>query len=310
MISYISVVNSEQVGNEPVKSNKTDDEIPTIRLFLKTRRNVPHDGDYDRLPLASVHEVNYRIKNWLYGYFISKGLHFPLWNDLCTTIEKKPPRCGTCLVYGHSLVDCPKVSPKQLVNRMDKGKVQTSRADDEVKQSAEGKSASSKMTPPIDTNKASSSRKKSNGLSDDINLFSLKRQMLDGKLFLVDDDGKLLKKFDYPVNADSKDKVEQVDNETVIFMSSKQSKSGSGYGTKSLLKQWKETAVDDDNDPYDDDMYDDHDNSICDDWDIKVRGRKKKLIFVVFSHLQSSHSCTFLMEVVCFVMLAIAYMTS
>ncbi|GKB34921.1 hypothetical protein Tco_0879863 [Tanacetum coccineum] len=98
--------------------------------------------------------------------------------------------------------------------------------------------------------------------------------MMNRKLMLVDDDGKLLKKVDYPVNADSKDEVEQVDNETTNFMASKQLGSGSGYGTKSLLEQWKETAVDDDNDPYDDDIYDDHDNSICDNWDIKVRGRQ------------------------------------
>ncbi|GJR92225.1 integrase, catalytic region, zinc finger, CCHC-type containing protein [Tanacetum coccineum] len=39
--------------------------------------------------------------------------------------------CSTCLIYGHSLVDCPKDYPKQVVNGMDKGKGQESRADDE-----------------------------------------------------------------------------------------------------------------------------------------------------------------------------------
>ncbi|GJZ70159.1 hypothetical protein Tco_0633709 [Tanacetum coccineum] len=56
-----------------------------------------------------------------------------------------------------------------------------------------------------------------------------------------------------------------------------------GYGTNSLLEQWKESY---ENaayyyDPYDDDMYEDQDvpdkiQSICDSLDIKVRGRKKK----------------------------------
>ncbi|GKF74201.1 hypothetical protein Tco_0220533 [Tanacetum coccineum] len=56
-----------------------------------------------------------------------------------------------------------------------------------------------------------------------------------------------------------------------------------GYGTNSLLEQLKETYENDDYDydPYDDDMYEgqeipDNIQSICDNLDIKVRGRKKK----------------------------------
>ncbi|GKB81271.1 hypothetical protein Tco_0948166 [Tanacetum coccineum] len=37
--------------------------------------------------------------------------------------EWKPPCCSTHLIYGHLLVDYPKVSPKPVVNIMDKGKV-------------------------------------------------------------------------------------------------------------------------------------------------------------------------------------------
>nr|GFC09930.1 hypothetical protein [Tanacetum cinerariifolium] len=43
----------------------------------KLKANVPNDVDYDVwLPLASIHEVNDRIKNSLYGYFIGKRLAF------------------------------------------------------------------------------------------------------------------------------------------------------------------------------------------------------------------------------------------
>ncbi|GKA06242.1 hypothetical protein Tco_0685466 [Tanacetum coccineum] len=58
--------------------------------------------------------------------------------------------------------------------------------------------------------------------------------------------------------------------------------SDKGYGTNSLLEQWRDSYPDnDDYDPYDDDMYENHDlsehlQSICDDLDITVRGRKKK----------------------------------
>ncbi|GJT49678.1 zinc knuckle CX2CX4HX4C containing protein [Tanacetum coccineum] len=45
--------------------------------------------------------------------------------------EWEPPRCSTCLIFGHSPIDCPIVTPKRVVNQKDKGKGQTSGADDE-----------------------------------------------------------------------------------------------------------------------------------------------------------------------------------
>nr|GEW65603.1 hypothetical protein [Tanacetum cinerariifolium] len=44
--------------------------------------------------------------------------------------EWKPPCCGTCLVFGHSVDDCPK-APKQVVNRVEKGKGGSYGTDDE-----------------------------------------------------------------------------------------------------------------------------------------------------------------------------------
>ncbi|GJX45120.1 hypothetical protein Tco_0261796, partial [Tanacetum coccineum] len=54
-----------------------------------------------------------------------------------------------------------------------------------------------------------------------------------------------------------------------------------GYGPKSLWEQWMETTMDDEYDPYDDDMYESQEileniQTICDNFDIKVCGRKKK----------------------------------
>ncbi|GKF12462.1 hypothetical protein Tco_0050388 [Tanacetum coccineum] len=79
--------------------------IPTINTGLVSYINIPYvltkanlqklevnvsiDVDYDVwLPLASVHEVNDRMKNLFYRYFTSKRLAFPLWNGLCATIRK------------------------------------------------------------------------------------------------------------------------------------------------------------------------------------------------------------------------------
>ncbi|GKB68887.1 copia protein [Tanacetum coccineum] len=54
--------------------------------------------------------------------------------------------------------------------------------------------------------------------------------------------------------SDSESELEKVFNKTASFMASTTLKSGSesGYGTKSLLEQWRETKVDDEYDPYDD----------------------------------------------------------
>ncbi|GJR61814.1 hypothetical protein Tco_1503976, partial [Tanacetum coccineum] len=77
-------------------------------------------------------------------------------------------------------------------------------------------------------------------------------------------------------NVDSDSEIEVVFDETANLMASTSFKGVSerGYGTKSLLEQWRETKRDDDYDPYDDDLYESHDMSdhlqaICDDLDIK-----------------------------------------
>nr|GEZ83884.1 hypothetical protein [Tanacetum cinerariifolium] len=69
------------------------------------------------------------------------------------------------------------------------------------------------------------------------------------------------------------DEVALVDNDMANILASKKD----GYGTNSLLKQWKESYVNRDYDfiPYDDDMYEDQDipdkiQDICDNLDITV----------------------------------------
>ncbi|GJT63450.1 hypothetical protein Tco_1006983 [Tanacetum coccineum] len=83
---------------------------------------------------------------------------------------------------------------------------------------------------------------------------------------------------------ESNSEVEVVFDKTANLRISTSGKDGSdkGYGTNSLLEQKRDSYPDnDDYDPYDDDMYENHDmsehlQSICDDLDITVRGRKKK----------------------------------
>ncbi|GJY87003.1 DNA-directed DNA polymerase [Tanacetum coccineum] len=99
------------------------------------------------------------------------------------------------------------------------------------------------------------------------------------KVTLVDDEGKPLTKVDSLGDHDSEDEVASADNDMANFLASKKD----GYGTNSLFEQWKDSYVNVDYEfyPYDDDMYEGQDipdkiQDICDNLDIKVRGRKKK----------------------------------
>ncbi|GJS43860.1 hypothetical protein Tco_0812807 [Tanacetum coccineum] len=80
-----------------------------------------------------------------------------------------------------------------------------------------------------------------------------KRLIIDGKVILVDDEGKPLTKVDSLGDHDSENEVASVDNDMANFLASKKVV----YGTNSLLEQWKECYVNGDYDfiPYDDDMY-------------------------------------------------------
>nr|GEW25972.1 hypothetical protein [Tanacetum cinerariifolium] len=109
----------------------------------------------------------------------------------------------------------------------------------------------------------------------------IERQIYKGKLRLLDNDGNPL----VPMGiVESDSEVEVVFNETANLRISTSGKDESekGYGTNSFLEQLRDSYPDnDDYDPYDDDMYENHDlsehlQSICDDLHITVRGRKKK----------------------------------
>ncbi|GKE40081.1 putative ribonuclease H-like domain-containing protein, partial [Tanacetum coccineum] len=78
----------------------------------------------------------------------------------------------------------------------------------------------------------------------------IKRLIIDGKVTFVDNEGKPLTKVDYSNDHDSEDEVASVDNEMTNFLASK--KAGYGQDIPDKIQ------------------------SICDNLDIKVRGRKKK----------------------------------
>ncbi|GJW18785.1 hypothetical protein Tco_0026221 [Tanacetum coccineum] len=142
---------------------------------------------------------------------------------ICIAYEWEPSRCNIYVLFGQS--PGLKATPKQVENQMDKGKGLISGADDEgfieVKRRILG---GSKFT----THGTQEEGKCSFPLVERINV--IKKQILDGKLVLVDDDEKPLEKVDYPANSYNDDEVEPVENDTASFLASK----GVGYGLKNL----------------------------------------------------------------------------
>ncbi|GJT64392.1 hypothetical protein Tco_1015872 [Tanacetum coccineum] len=160
-------------------------------------------------------------------------------------VEYEWPRCACCKVFAHIQEECPKNLAKKY-----------------------------RHVPKKPTANTSGNKKKGVEPTKEVsnlNLFDV--------LNSVDNDGKPLKKVDYPSDHDSKDEVESVDNDMARSMASKRV----GFGTKSLLEQWRDSYENDDYDeyPYDDDMYKGQDlpnkvQDICDNLDIRVRCRRKK----------------------------------
>ncbi|GJR19218.1 hypothetical protein Tco_0967745 [Tanacetum coccineum] len=111
----------------------------------------------------------------------------------------------------------------------------------------------------------------------------------------MDDDGKPLENVEYSGDQGSEDEVESVDNEMACYLASKPSRVR--YGTKSLLEQLRKTYVNDDYNPYDDDMYEGQEipdiiQSICDHLDIKVRDRGSGIQGIREESAQIGHGVT------------------
>ncbi|GKA33130.1 high affinity nitrate transporter 2.6-like protein [Tanacetum coccineum] len=226
--------------------------------------------------------------------------------NICVEYEWKPLRCAYCKVFGHFQEECPKnidagetknlKKPSQTPRGVSVGKKVGFKPAKQVYQPVSKKPTTNtsgnkkkNMKPtkevsksnPFDvltlvendvdlgtngrtSNLASQEANSSGSSCRNVNSSSpittpiikkinkIDKLIIDGKVTLVDDEEKPIERKD-------------------------------GYGTNSLLEQWKESYKNDDYDydPYDDDLYEgqeipDKIQSICDNLDIKVRGRKKK----------------------------------
>ncbi|GJT73014.1 hypothetical protein Tco_1032300 [Tanacetum coccineum] len=139
----------------------------------------------------------------------------------------KPHCCNTCLIFGHSRIDCPKAPPKRVVNSLENGKEQSSKADDEGYIEVKNK--------------------KSGGINEGNGTFSLSNSFKALNIDLVIEEVEMgnkastfgMKEEGYTLIVEringSEDEVKSVDNEMASYLALKPS--GVGYGTKILLEQ-------------------------------------------------------------------------
>nr|GEY87202.1 zinc finger, CCHC-type [Tanacetum cinerariifolium] len=176
--------------------------------------------------------------------------------NVCVEYEWKPPRCSSCKVFGHIHEECLKNTGAEY-----------------------------RPLPKKPSASSSGNKKKSVKHTIEVNnsnLFDVLNSV-DNDTEFGTNRGLLICSYGY---CESDSEVDMVFDETANLRISTSGKDGSdkGYGTNSLLEQLRDSYPDnDDYNPYDDDMYENHDlsehlQSICDDLDItnKSGGTEEK----------------------------------
>ncbi|GKD32978.1 zinc finger, CCHC-type containing protein [Tanacetum coccineum] len=181
--------------------------------------------------------------------------------------EWKPPMCSSCKVFGLIHEECPKnigAGKKKTVKKPS----QTSRGVPVGPKIGFKPQKEYRHVPKKST--ASSSGNKKKGVEPNIEFEDL---LTSRQAILMDKDGNPLKKVEFLGEYDSEDEVALVNNDMAHSMAFERV----GFGTQSLLEQWRDSYGngDYDDDPYDDDMYEGQDLShelqaIYDNLDIRV----------------------------------------
>ncbi|GJS41688.1 retrotransposon protein, putative, ty1-copia subclass [Tanacetum coccineum] len=187
--------------------------------------------------------------------------------------EWKPPRCACCKVFGHVQEECPKNIGTGETNNLKKtsqtpkgipvGQMMRFKPTKQVYQpvsekptvnTSVNKKKNVEHAKEVTTNSSGSSFWNVDASSPSTTpilekIYKIEKLIIDGKVTLVDDEGKPLEKVAYLSDYDSEDEVASVDNEMANFLAKKD---GYGHDIPDKLQ------------------------AICNKLDITVRGRRKK----------------------------------
>nr|GEV23295.1 hypothetical protein [Tanacetum cinerariifolium] len=169
--------------------------------------------------------------------------------DVRVEYEWKPSRCASCKVFGHIHEECPKntgAGEKKTVKK--------------PSQTSQGVLVGSKIEPAIEVSNSNPFEVLNSvdideelGTNGGTTNLKFKELLTSGQAILVDEAGNPLKEIEILDDYDSEDEVASVDNDMASSMASEIV----GFGTQSLLEQWRDSYGngDYDDDPYNDDMY-------------------------------------------------------
>ncbi|GJV82442.1 zinc finger BED domain-containing protein RICESLEEPER 2-like protein [Tanacetum coccineum] len=238
----VKISNGTNEGNvgqclTPFRSNTTLNEgtVPLTRNFavsINVTDSPTNPSNFGNgvdvvISLESIRAVSKHFANIVYGFFLEKHMAYPVVeNDVKNTRSKMD--LSNQLDYGSDLLREDVGNVWVLVNFPTFPMTGFSEDGSSV--------IATKLDTPLMLDSYASNILSATPIAERID--KLERKMIDGKLMLVDNDGKPQSKVACTVNANSDSEVEDI-----------------------LLEQWRETKVDDDYEPYDDDLYDAHDIS-------------------------------------------------
>nr|GEU71514.1 hypothetical protein [Tanacetum cinerariifolium] len=212
-VSYFNIATTSSLNGS---ANKNEGEQDVLMVAYKsdglsliaTKNRYPNDARF-------VYEFH------VFGIMVVLNLdkHGYRKETIRVEYEWKPPRCSTCLVFGHSVDDCPKGNGTFFLSN-----------------SFEALNVDNMVIEDLDSGNNESTYEEGQSVTlvvEKINM--IEQQLLEGKFVLVDDDGKPLEKDDYLNDHDNEDEVEPLDNEMASYLASEPSEIG--YGTNSLPKQ-------------------------------------------------------------------------
>ncbi|GJU37406.1 retrotransposon protein, putative, ty1-copia subclass [Tanacetum coccineum] len=199
--------------------------------------------------------------------------------NVCVEYEWKPPRCSSCKVFRHIHEECPKntgAGEKKTVKKPS----QTSRGAPSTASPIGNKKKG--VEPTIEVSN-SNPFDVLNSVDNDVDsgttsiiekIGKFEDLLTSGQVVLVDKAGNPLKKVKFAGEYKSEDEFASVDNDMDRSIAYERV----GFGSQSLLEQWRDWYGngDYDDDPYDDDIYEgqylSHElQAICDNLDICVR---------------------------------------
>nr|GEU96133.1 hypothetical protein [Tanacetum cinerariifolium] len=241
------------VVDEPILSSMGGPMAQRVTVTGNSSRT--HDSSTATLVVDGLSLVANYVQNTWSKYGLVKSMLNS--NDGLDAMLENGPWCSSCKLFGHILDDF----PNNIVSDVEKNLKNPKQAARgvQVGRKVDFKPLKQVYRPVSNRNNDSSSVKKkqvvvaSNEVSHS-NQFDV--------FNLVEKDNELGYIYE---NVDSDSEVKDVVDDPAVFISSTGLKRGSdsGYGINSLLEQWMTTKQDDDdNDPYDDDLYESHDMSV------------------------------------------------